>query len=124
MSQTFFRVQTHYVNASHIRQYPHAVAGDQEDALKIALKQYTPLDNPTPRSGDVTIIAGHANGVGKELYEPLWDDLYHVSKQTGTFRIRGIWMADVAWQGESGVMNEQKLGNDRESLRWACYEAT
>lgn len=30
--------------------------------------------------------------------------------------VRGIWIADVAWQGQSGIINEDKIGNDRESL--------
>lgn len=61
--------------------------------------------------------------IGKELYEPLWEDLLARSKQHG-FRIRSIWIADVAHQGESSVLNEEKLGNDRTnpllwlSLRW------
>jgi hypothetical protein len=29
-------------------------------------------------------------------------------------RIRNIWIADVAHQGASGVLNERNLGNDRE----------
>ena len=51
----------------------------------------------------------------KELYEPLWEDLHREAKKHG-FRIRGIWISDVAWQGQSGVLNADKLGNDRESL--------
>ena len=48
----------------------------------------------------------------QELYEPLWEALYHKSKEAG-FQIRGIWIADVAHQGASSVLNENKLGNDR-----------
>lgn len=48
----------------------------------------------------------------KELYEPLWEELYARSKANG-FRIRSIWMADVAHQGQSSVINEDRLGNDR-----------
>ena len=47
------------------------------------------------------------------MYEALWEELLAQSKTSG-FRIRGIWIADVAWQGASGVLNEDKLGNDRE----------
>lgn len=113
MSATYFRSKTHYVDASYIRQYPHALSAGQEDNLKLAVKQYIPLCNLKPSDGDVTIIAAHANGVGKELYEPLWDDLLRASQASKQFRIRSIWMADVAWQGESGVLNEDKLGDDR-----------
>jgi hypothetical protein len=32
-------------------------------------------------------------------------------------RIRDIWIADCAWQGQSGILNQEQglLGNDRES---------
>ncbi len=47
----------------------------------------------------------------KELYEPLWDEILEHSKTQG-FGIRSIWIPDVAWQGDSGVLNERLLGND------------
>jgi hypothetical protein len=37
--------------------------------------------------------------------------MLHRSKKQG-FRIRSIWIADVAYQGDSGVLNERLLGND------------
>jgi len=49
------------------------------------------------------------------MYEPFWEDLHTVSKTKG-FRIRSIWIADVAHQGASGVINENLLGDDRQSL--------
>lgn len=48
----------------------------------------------------------------QELYEPIWDDILDQASAHG-FRIRSIWMADMAWQGESGLVNKGKLGNDR-----------
>jgi hypothetical protein len=48
----------------------------------------------------------------KELYEPLWDEIHALSKSFG-FKIRNIWIADVAHQGISSVLNESILGNDR-----------
>lgn len=59
----------------------------------------------------MTIIATHANAFPKELYEPLWDDLLAQSAKSG-WRIRSIWMADVANQGGSYLLNEHKTGND------------
>lgn len=38
--------------------------------------------------------------------------MYERSKK-GHFAIRGIWIADVASQGKSYVLNEYNLGNDR-----------
>ncbi|CAK7265876.1 hypothetical protein SEPCBS57363_001809 [Sporothrix epigloea] len=111
MSQQFFEVKEHLFDGQHIREHPRATAHNQEEVLRVCAKQYIPRSNPTPKPGDVTIIAAHANGFVKELYEPLWDDLLAISEQHG-FTIRSIWIADVAWQGQSGLLNEAKLGND------------
>jgi hypothetical protein len=112
MSSQYFRIQEHKVESSHIRGFPRATSTTQEDVLYMAVKQYTPLSNTQPKPGDITIIAGHANGFPKELYEPLWDELLKRCEQFG-FGIRGIWIADVVHQGWSSVLNEDKLGNDR-----------
>ncbi|TVY78130.1 Abhydrolase domain-containing protein mpaH [Lachnellula suecica] len=106
-----FQIKEHTLECQHIREYARATAISQEDVLHLAIKQYIPLDNPEPHIGDLTIIGGHANGFPKELYEPLWEDLHARSKSNG-FRIRSIWIADVAQQGSSGVLNEELLGND------------
>ncbi len=49
--------------------------------------------------------------------------MYDKSKK-GNFAIRSIWIADVASQGKSYVLNEENLGNDREtsliSYRSSC----
>ncbi|KAF4768545.1 hypothetical protein N7455_012132 [Penicillium solitum] len=106
-----FRIVEHVVPTQHIREYPGATANDQEEPLHLAVKQYIPLDNPNPQPGDITILAAHANGFPKELYEPLWEEIHARSKQNG-MRIRSIWMADVAHEGQSSVINEDSLGND------------
>lgn len=49
------------------------------------------------------------------MYEPLWDEMYKKSKNGG-FAIRSIWIADVAQQGMSYVLNENNLGNDRKTF--------
>lgn len=112
MSSSVFRVIDHSTKAQHIREYPAATAGRQEDVLQLVIKQYVPLSNPIPRPGDLSIIGAHATGFPKELYEPFWEEIYHRLKAKG-ITIRGIWIADVAHQGQSGVVNESKLGNDR-----------
>jgi pimeloyl-ACP methyl ester carboxylesterase len=106
-----FRVVEHQVPAQHIREYPQATANSQEDVLHICAKQYIPLDNPKPKPGDVTIIAAHANGFPKELFEPLWEDLTSRAARRG-WKIRSIWATDVAHQGRSSVINERVLGNE------------
>jgi len=62
---SLFKIQEHTLTTSHIREYPGSTAGSQDDELKLAVKQYTPLDNQDPQPGDVTIIGGHANGFPK-----------------------------------------------------------
>lgn len=114
MVSSIFHVTEHSVNAQHIREHPAATAGRQEDVLQLAVKQYVPRSNPSPKPGDLSIIGAHANGFPKELYEPLWAEINHRLNAKG-ITIRGIWIADVAHQGQSGVVNETKLGNDREN---------
>lgn len=65
MSSQHFRIDEHNIEASHIRSFPRALATHENDVLHLAIKQYTPLSNPKPQDGDVTIIAAHANAFPK-----------------------------------------------------------
>ncbi|TIA29920.1 putative toxin biosynthesis protein, partial [Aureobasidium pullulans] len=105
-----FKVVEHHTPCQSIREYPQATSTYQEEVLYLSVKQYIPL-NRTPQEGDVTILAAHASAFPKELYEPLWEDLLKQSEKAG-YGIRSIWMADVANQGASYVLNEGKTGND------------
>lgn len=105
-----YRIIKHKIPAAHLREFPQATLHSEEDILHLAVNQYIPLNNPHPQPGDVTIIAAHAVGYHKELYEPLWDELAAQARFRG-WRIRSIWMADVAWHGESYRMNEELVGN-------------
>ncbi len=112
MSSHLFHSTTHILPAQHIREYPNATATHTQEAVfKLAIKHYTPISNPQPSPNDITIIAAHALGFPKELYEPLWDDLLTQSERHG-FGIRGIWIADSAHEGASGVLNENLMGDD------------
>lgn len=111
MVSSLFRVVDHTVECQHVREYPRATLSGDDEILHLAVKQYIPKDNPNPQPGDVTILGAHANGFPKELYEPLWEDILGRAKANG-FRIRSIWIADVAQQGYSGVLNEDLIGND------------
>jgi hypothetical protein len=110
-ASNLFKIIEHTVSCQHIRDYPGATAYAQEDVLYMAVKQYIPLTNLEPQAGDITIISAHACGFVKELYEPLWEDIL-TRAQRRQVRIRSIWIADIAQQGQSGVMNEELLGND------------
>ncbi|KAI0026070.1 prolyl aminopeptidase-like protein [Xylariomycetidae sp. FL0641] len=108
-----FHIKTHIVPGQHVREFARATAHSQNAALQIHVKQYVPKDNPCPAPGDVTIVGAHANGFPKELYEALWAELHAQSRRPGSgFRLRGIWIADVANQGYSGTLNEAALGDD------------
>ncbi|GFG23216.1 toxin biosynthesis protein, putative [Aspergillus udagawae] len=107
-----FRIVEHIIPGQHIREHPHALKGRQEAALKLAIKQYIPLDqtDPIPENA-VTIIGSHGNGFPKETYEPLWEDLYaQLNKRS--IPVRSIWIADVSNQGASGILNEHVQGDN------------
>lgn len=65
MASSTFRIVEHRVPCQHIREYPRALLNKQEDVLQLAVKQYIPQDNTSPKEGDLTIIAAHANGFPK-----------------------------------------------------------
>lgn len=64
MSASKFSVREHILPTSHIREYPRATFGDQEDVLQLAVKQYTPRRKVQAKT-TITIIGGHANGFPK-----------------------------------------------------------
>jgi hypothetical protein len=67
MATARFRIKEHTLPTTHIREYPRATAGDQEDVLHLAIKQYIPLDSSKEDEGDVTLVGAHANGFPKVL---------------------------------------------------------
>ncbi|KAJ5627653.1 hypothetical protein N7490_009881 [Penicillium lividum] len=110
MSSTFTVIE-HVMPGQHIREYPHSIKGKQETPLQLAIKQYIPLDRPTPIPDNaITIIGSPGNGSPKEVYEPLWEDLYTELKKQG-IPLRAIWIADISNQGTSGTLNEHVQGD-------------
>ena len=109
MSTAYFRITEHVIPCQHIREYPHAIKSEHEP-LRLAIKEYQPWDNVEADPGSLTIIALHANGIPKETYEPLFDDLCNELK--GKVKVRAIWIADSSHQGASGVLNEHIQGDD------------
>ncbi|KAF2448201.1 hypothetical protein P171DRAFT_461177 [Karstenula rhodostoma CBS 690.94] len=116
-----FEVKEHVIPCQHIRGYPQS-AREPSAVLRIAVKNYVPKHHADSSQPSVTIIAAHANGIVKETYEPLWEELNARVKG----RIRGIWIADCSHQGASGILNENIQGDDhlllminqfRESIR-------
>ncbi|UKZ76652.1 hypothetical protein TrVFT333_004360 [Trichoderma virens FT-333] len=110
-SSSVFDVREHTIQASHIREYPRATAVSQDEPFLLHVKQYSPKNGGPPRKGDITIVGAHANGFPKELYEPLYEEFLKELEKQG-LRLRAIWIADTAHQGQSGVLNVANLGND------------
>ena len=108
-----FHVKEHIVRCQHTRERPAAAERGRENDLRMHVKQYIPKSNSRPTPGDVTIVGAQANGFPKECYEPFWDDLCEQLRGKGR-GVRGIWVADMANQGKSGILNEELLGPDRE----------
>ncbi|KAH6675791.1 Alpha/beta hydrolase family-domain-containing protein [Halenospora varia] len=97
MASSVFKICEHSIPCQHIREYPGGVKKGNT-SLSLTIKEYTPLNNLNAEEGSITIIATHAIGFPKEIYEPLWEDLVRQS----SVKIRGIY----------GVMNEMSLGDD------------
>ena len=106
-----FTITPHTTRTQHTRDRPAGAERGRHNDLCLHVNQYVPKDNPSPKAGDVTLIGAHANGFPKELYEPFWDDLYERLRAKGR-GVRGIWIADIASQGQSGILNEEILGPD------------
>ncbi|KAM0279000.1 hypothetical protein ACHAQH_004868 [Verticillium albo-atrum] len=108
-----FTITEQILPGAYIREFPHGLGTSQESTVRLAVKIYTPKDNTSPQPGDITVVATHANGFPKELYEPLWADLHaETTKPNAPFRIRQIIAVDAAWQNASAPLNEPLLGND------------
>ena len=65
MSSKVFDIQTHALPGQYVREYPAAMADDQEDTLLLEIKQYTPRDEMSFHPGAITVIAAHANAFSK-----------------------------------------------------------
>jgi hypothetical protein len=114
-----FDVIEHRCPGQHIRHYARGTSESEEDELYLAVKQYVPrVKESGTREGSqgITLIACHANGAPKECYEPLWDALYEYMQKSAKTHIMSIWIADISNQGESSILNEHKLGNDRKDI--------
>ena len=109
-----FRIVEHLVRTQHTRDRPAGVESGRENELRLHVNQYipqSPRPAAKPTTAPVTIIGAQANGFPKEVYEPLWDELYERLRARGR-EVRSIWIADMASQGRSGIINERLLGPD------------
>jgi hypothetical protein len=61
-----FKIVEHTLPGQHIREHPHSLTGRQEGVVKLAIKQYIPLDQPSQVPDNaVTVIGVHGNGSPK-----------------------------------------------------------
>ncbi|KAL8829817.1 MAG: hypothetical protein Q9191_001796 [Dirinaria sp. TL-2023a] len=116
MTTLHFSFTEHILPCQYIREYPGAVKTD-DAPLKLAIKEYRPLDSVNIATDAVTIIATHGNGFPKEVYEPLFDDMWECMGG----KIRSIWFADCSHQGASGVLNRCIQGDDRTVYLSLCH---
>ncbi|KAB8201741.1 hypothetical protein BDV34DRAFT_229044 [Aspergillus parasiticus] len=89
---TIFKLQVkeHTIPCQSIREYHHAVKG-VDPLLQLAVEQYIPLNNLNPSPDDITITGGYANGIPKECYGPIWDDLL----RSTSAKSKAIWIPRV-----------------------------
>lgn len=59
-----FNVVKHNIPAFPIREFVRGVF-NEGDQLQLAVNQYKPVNNPEPKSGDLTLIVAHANAFHK-----------------------------------------------------------
>lgn len=65
-----FHISEHVIDAQYVRDSPRATA-TPNPTLKLCVKKYTPIDNPQPQPGDVTIVATHGTSLRKVSYHTL-----------------------------------------------------
>ncbi|KAF2104197.1 hypothetical protein NA57DRAFT_70414 [Rhizodiscina lignyota] len=120
MSTDKWKVTKHMTTASNLRGYPRGAVSDfLPRPLRLAVKQFTPLNNISPSPGDVTLIVSGGICASKESFEPFFDALLSQSekqnqdgKQDAAFRIRNIWIADPWNVAESYRLNEDLVGDE------------
>lgn len=64
MAEFPFTVTEYIIDTQYIREYPHATTVP-DAPLKLLVKKYTPVDNPNPQTGDVTLIGVPGTGYPK-----------------------------------------------------------
>jgi hypothetical protein len=67
-----FTIKEHIIPGSHLREDVITMRAD-DPIYQVHIKQYIPLNNPSPNDGDVTIIGCHGNGFVKVCLPP-----YHI----------------------------------------------
>jgi hypothetical protein len=60
-----FRVVEHITRCQHVREQPGSVVAGRANDLRLAVKQYIPINHPSSNEGGVTIIGAHANAFPK-----------------------------------------------------------
>ena len=107
MSDHLWTKTCHVIPASYIRGYERGTRDEETSRLRLAVNEYVPKSNTSPQSGDLSIIFTHGMGSQKESYEPFFDDLLQSYP-----RIRCLFAWDLAWHGESYMLNRDALGDE------------
>ena len=107
MSEHLWIVKEYIIPASHRRGLPRGVKDEETARLRLHVKQWIPKHNPSPHSGDATIIFAHGVGSSKESYEVFFDYLVQYYP-----RIRSIFAIDTAHHGQSYMLNKHVIGDE------------
>lgn len=112
MSNEHFHIQQFTVPGQRIREYPGASLDGSDCQFDLCVTRYVPKHRANATSDPLNIIAAGGNSFPKELYQPLWADLLQQAHGK-RWAIKAIWTLDMAHQGDSGLLNAKKLGDDR-----------
>ena len=107
MFEELWDIKEHVIPASHRRALARGIKDEENDRLRLHVKQWIPKANVSPQSGDATIIFAHGVGSSKESYEVFFGYLVHHYP-----RIRSIFAMDAVHHGQSYMLNKAILGDE------------
>lgn len=82
----------------------------ESDRLKIAYRRYK-TSQPIPDGiTTVNFIFAHGTGMNKSVWNYHIDQLYKLSKDSPLWRVDSVISMDAAGHGDSGILNQGKLG--------------
>lgn len=80
------------------------------DHLKIAYRRYKTSDPIPDGITKVNFVFAHGTGMNKSVWKYHIDQLYKLNKDSKVWRVDSVVSMDAAGHGDSGVLNQGKLG--------------
>ncbi|KAI0058362.1 alpha/beta-hydrolase [Artomyces pyxidatus] len=81
-----------------------------EKILWNVLTRYVHKDAGKRRGKGLTLFMAHANGMHKETFEPMLQQLLFQTDSNMTVQIDEVWSIDAVQHGDSGILNAANLG--------------